>query len=193
MTSGALLIVAAAVVDTELPRDPAEFRWVPPVLHATGLFVTMRVSEALLWPTPFAESPRGWPDYYREAYTRPPKFDSSRRPFEWDGDRWFINVLGHGLLGSELYLRARQCHANFPVALLFTAGASATWEYVFEANGVRPSALDLVYTPVAGLVFGELRFLGYRAAASASPTVRGIVRAVLDPLGQLERLAGSPC
>ena len=191
MAAGALFVVAALAA--EVPREDPEFRWVPPILHASGLFVTMRVTEALLWPNPFAESPSAWPDHYREAYTQPPKFDTSRRAFEWDGDRWFINVLGHGLLGSELYLRARTCHASVPGALLFAAGASATWEYAFEGNGVRPSALDLVYTPLAGLVLGELRFLGFRAVSSASPTTRGVVRAVLDPLGQLERLAGSPC
>ena len=36
---------------------------------------------------------------------------SSHRALEWDGDPWYVNTLGHGLFGSELYLRARMCHA----------------------------------------------------------------------------------
>lgn len=187
MLSAAILVVAAAAVEPEVP--PTEALWVPPIVHATGLFVVMRTTEAVLWPNPFAESPREWPRHWGEAFGKPPLFDTSRRAFEWDGDRWTINVLGHGLLGSELHLRARTCGASVVEALLFTTAASAAWEYVFEGNGVRPSALDLVYTPLAGLVLGEARFWAFRAVAGSSKTTRSVVRAIVDPLGQLERLA----
>ena len=79
-------------------------------------------------------------------------------------------------------------------AVLFPAVGSAVWEYGFEGNGVRPSGLDLAYTPVAGLVFGEARFLGWRAARGISDRGwRVFLQSVLDPFGELERAVGTPC
>src|SRR3954469_10219168 len=168
---------------------------ITPTLHALGLMTAMRVSEAYLWPHPFAEVNRATLTlHYSEAFSQPPRWDSSLPLLEEDGDRWQINVVGHGLFGSELYLRARTC--RFPVwqALLFTGLASATWEYGFEANGTRPSALDLTFTPTAGLVLGEARFQGWRAVRGLpAGGLRSTLSAVLDPFGDLERALGAPC
>lgn len=174
---------------------PEPVNWTVPSLHTAGLFVGMRATEAYLWPSPFAETD---PDviwgHYREAYTRPPLFDRSERAFEWDHDHWTLNVIGHGLLGSELYYRPRRCGAPVLGALAFAAGSSVVWEYAFEANGVRPSALDLAYTPLAGLVLGEARYAAHSAAGSISnPTLRAVLRTLLDPLGEFERGLGAPC
>src|SRR4051812_5338342 len=104
---GSLLLAAPG---TNTPPEPGpEPRWAPPVLHALSLFTVMRTTEAVIWPHPFPESSH-FGEHYREAFTKPPLFDTSQRAFEWDGDRWPINVIGHGLLGSELYLRARTCN-----------------------------------------------------------------------------------
>jgi len=170
-------------------------RLIPPVLHALALMTVMRASEAYLWPQPFAETDRlQLGRHYQAAFSQPPRFDSSRPLFEADGDRWQINVVGHGLFGSELYLRARTCRFPAWQALVFTGLASATWEYGFEANGVRPSALDLTFTPAAGLVLGEARFQGWRAARRLAPgPLRSTLSALLDPLGDLERALGSRC
>jgi hypothetical protein len=194
-------LALALVLSTPLARaaepapDVTPPQLTPPVLHALGLMTTMRLSEAYLWPQPFAETaPTTLGRHYHAAYSQPPRWDGARPLFEADGDRWQINVLGHGLFGSELYLRARTCHFRPWQALLFTGLASATWEYGFEANGVRPSALDLVFTPTAGLVLGEARFQGWKAARGLAPgALRTTLTVVLDPLGELERLAGSPC
>jgi len=186
---------AASPLTAAASRPEADLgeSWLVPSLHSLGLMTVMRGTETYLWPEPFAETSR-FGHHYREAFTRPPLWDSSRPLFEADGDRWQLNVLGHGLFGSELYLRVRVCRKPSWQALLFTAGASAVWEYGFEANGVRPSALDLVYTPAAGLLLGEGRFRMWRAARRLEPgTVRTVLTVVLDPLGELERSLGSPC
>jgi len=166
-----------------------------PVVHALALMSTMRLSEAYLWPQPFAETDRiTLSRHYHEAFSMPPRWDGSRPLFQEDGDRWQINVIGHGLFGSELYLRARACRLPPWQALLFTSLASATWEYGFEANGVRPSALDLTFTPLAGLTLGEARYQTWRAARRLDPgPLRSTLSAVLDPLGDLERALGAPC
>jgi hypothetical protein len=153
----------------------------------------MRTAESVLWPNPFAR-PAHFAAHYEEAFTKPPLFDGSKPFMRWDGDSLFINTVGHGLFGSELYLRARQCRFGWAGSLAFAAATSALWEYGIEGSGTRPSANDLVYTPLAGLVLGELRYFVHRAAGGlASPAARGAVRAVVDPFGELERAVGTEC
>jgi hypothetical protein len=183
-----------AVAPAPLPPEPASRPSVP-IVHAVGLMSVMRLSEAYLWPRPFAETSRSSLGFhYYEAFSRPPLWDGSRPLFREDGDRWQINVLGHGLFGSELYLRARACRLPAWQAWLFTGVASATWEYGFEANGVRPSALDLTFTPLAGLVLGEGRYQAWRAVRRLDPgALRTTLSALVDPLGEAERALGTPC
>lgn len=177
------------------PVAPLEPSWTVPTLHGLGLFATLRLTEAYLWPDPFAETRLSVIGaHYAEAFTRPPKFDANRRPFEWDGDPWAINVVGHALMGSELYTRARICGQGVLPSLLFTAAGAAVWDYGFEASGVRPSAVDLVYTPAAGLALGELRYwLWSESSRVDRPVWRQVLLGVFDPLGELERWAGTPC
>jgi hypothetical protein len=109
-------------------------------VHAFGLMTQMRFGAAILWPEPFAETDLTIiAGRYGDAVRLPPRWDPHAAPFEWDGDPWALNVFGHGLFGSELHLRARACRADLFGALLFTAGHSAIWEYVFEGGSVRPS------------------------------------------------------
>ena len=193
---GSRVVLAADPAPASAPAlTPQSSLLTPPALHALGLMTGMRATEAYLWPQPFAETDRVQLGlHYHAAFSLPPRWDRSRPLFEADGDRWQINVFGHGLFGSELYLRARTCRFPAWQALLFTGLASATWEYGFEANGVRPSALDLTFTPAAGLVLGEARFQGWQAARRLTPgPLRTTLSALLDPLGDLERALGSPC
>ena len=174
--------------------DPRRPTWAVPALHAVGLLGAQRVGAMLLWPRAFSlENTERDVFYLRYAYTHPPRFDPRRDFFEWDGDRWSINVIGHGLMGSELYLRARQCDHSPWVSLLFTAVASTVWEYGVEVYNAHPSLNDLVWTPLAGALVGELRYVLHRAAGGFSPALRVIVRGVVDPFGSLERAAGAGC
>jgi hypothetical protein len=186
---------AEEAVVTKPPEPAIAPRLAIPIVHALGLMSVMRLSEAYLWPHPFAETNSvrlGL--HYHDAFSLPPRWDGSRPLFQEDGDRWQINVLGHGLFGSELYLRARTCRLPAWQAWLFTGLASATWEYGFEANGVRPSALDLTFTPLAGLVLGETRYQAWRAVGRLQPgALRTTLSALLDPLGDAERALGTPC
>lgn len=197
MTPAVLLAAAAAVAPpaargaAEEPEPPPSY--VVPVVHDAALLLVVRAAETVIWPDPFARTSQ-FGARYEEAYTRPPAFDASRRIMEWDGDAWYINSIGHGLFGSELYLRPRACRVPWYGALAFVAAASTLWEYGVEANGSRPSALDLVWTPFAGAFLGEARYGLLRAADGiGSPGLRTAVRAVADPFGEIERAAGAPC
>lgn len=165
----------------------------PPVIHTSGLFVGMRTTEAVLWPEPFAR-PRdlGW--RYQETLTTAPTFDPKLPFLAWDGDPPLLNVVGHGLLGLELYSRPRQCGFEPVYALGFAAVASAVWEYGFEGSARVPSAQDLLYTPLAGILLGELRYhILARSAPARSRGKQPLLRWVLDPLGEAERALGARC
>lgn len=166
-----------------------------PFWHSAGLMLGMRLSEAVLWPHPFAETRPGvLAQRYSAAFTQPPKWDSRRPWFEWDGDHYQVNVIGHGLFGAELYYRPRACGWSVLASLGFAAGASAIWEYGIEASGVRPSAEDLVYTPLAGALLGEFRLWSFRQSKQIHARfLRGLVRGIVDPFGELERALGTPC
>lgn len=199
------LAVAAVVFATPRPGagEPRRSEALPspdarldvPLIHSLGVMTVMRTSEAVIWPDPFGRfDPLDWAGSYGRAILEPPKWDVTAAPFEWDGDAWPINVVGHGIFGSELYFRARHCDNGVLGSLAFATFASATWEYLYEASHVQPSGLDLWFTPTAGILLGELRHQGWRAAgAIASPFWRGAVRGVLDPLGSFERWVGAPC
>lgn len=189
LAGGSALLAAAAAAAQPASAVPSEPRWTEPVLHAAATFTVLRTAEALFWPAPFAEfSAEALGARLGAAYGRPPLFDASRPAFRWDGDPLIINLGGHALLGSELYARARLCRFSPALALVFTAAASAVWEYGYEATGVRPSAQDLIYTPLAGAALGEVRFRLFQAASRLrAPGPRKVARALLDPLGELER------
>ncbi len=195
LPASVLLSFAGTACADDIPSPDAEPRTDVVMIHTLAVMTTMRTAEAVIWPLPFADvDPFFWAQSYGAALGQAPKWDSSQRAFEWDGDPWPINVFGHALLGSELYFRARVCRHSIPGALLFATGASAMWEYMFEGNAVRPSGLDLWYTPMAGWVVGELRHAGWRTASRiGNAPLRGVMRFVLDPLGSIERAAGAPC
>lgn len=189
---------AAAGAATVEPTAPpvtllVERNWTVPILHTAGLMLVMRTSEAWLWPNEFARFDAPYLGRrYSDAYTRLPLFDAQEPAFRWDHDSVLINVGGHALFGSESYLRARRCGFSWQGALAFGAVASTAWEYAIETSGARPSAQDLVYTPLAGLAVGEGRYALWNAARGAG-TWNGIARALVDPFGELERAARTPC
>ena len=166
-------VTESAVIEDRGPN------FVVPIAHDLGLMTVMRITEAIIWPDPFART-QWFGAKYEDTFTKPPIFP--------DHDSILINVGGHALFGSELYLRARQCRFGWAGSLAFAAAASVVWEYAFEGNGVRPSAHDLVWTPMSGIFFGELRHIVWRSVSPDSP-----IRWIVDPLGEGERALGTGC
>jgi hypothetical protein len=82
-----------------------------------------------------------------------------------------------------------------PVSIELYVGSPTTFAVtsfivrgVVEGSYKRPSAIDLVWTPlIGGLVFGEARFRLYRTTDSR------LLHVLLDPFGSLERFAGAGC
>jgi hypothetical protein len=177
---------------------PAHQSWTVPLGHSALILAGMRVSLSLAWPDDFSFArPEENLLQLKRAYSSEPEFRRDRSLFESDGDPWILNVVGHGLFGSEIYLRMRQCGHRVPASFLTTAGASATWEYAVEAFHKRPSAFDLIWTPVFGALLGELRFGAHRLLrgdrSAPPPLGKAVLLIAIDPLGELERALGAGC
>jgi hypothetical protein len=186
----ALSLLAAGRPDASVSPEAAR---AVPLAHAGGMLLGMRISAGLLWPDTYDPTRfRTEGAQLRLAYTRPPEFHSGRNLLESDGDPWWLNGFGHGLFGSEVYGRTRQCGRGPLGAFLTTAAVSAVWEYGLEAPHKRPSAVDLVWTPLVGGLLGEGRYRLHRwlAARGSAPWILFAV----DPLGESERrFLGAGC
>ena len=77
-------------------------------------------------------------------------------PPVWDEDHWEINYIGHPYAGSVYYNTIRAQGGSMFNSFLFSAFISTGWEYVYEGVAEQPSIQDLIVTPVAGAVLGEL-------------------------------------
>ena len=74
----------------------------------------------------------------------------------WDEDHWEINYVGHPYAGSLYYNTIRAQGGNALQSFVFSAFISTSWEYLFEATAEQPSIQDLIVTPIAGAIIGEL-------------------------------------
>jgi len=84
---------------------------------------------------------------YTKSFTTPPVIDK---------DLFIINYIGHPYQGSFYYNSLRSQNACAFHASLFCLGHSLLWEYGWEAGLEQPSIQDLVSTPFAGILVGEL-------------------------------------
>lgn len=167
----------------------APVRAMMPIARTVVLDTGMYIGLVALWPHAFSPSVGSRPQF-AESWTRPPYMNPHKVFFEADDDPWVINGVLHGIYGSEVFLASRTMGHNGAISFLYALGASITWEYLIESWFHRPSSIDLVWTPVAGAVLGELRFqlvrLIQRRVSYRVPQQLFIT--LLDPLGQLERL-----
>ncbi len=84
---------------------------------------------------------------YRKSFTLPPVIDN---------DLWVVNYVGHPYQGSYYYNSIRSQNASVTQSALFCIGQSFLWEYGWEAGMEQPSIQDIISTPLAGILVGEL-------------------------------------
>lgn len=107
-----------------------------------------------------------------------------------DSDPWYYNYLAHPVAGAEYYLLARNRDANWWQSLLYSAAMSTFWEFGPEAYFERPSVQDLIITPLAGAVLGEIRYQAKQALVDpATKKPKGVGKTLLvillDPVDAL--------
>ena len=84
---------------------------------------------------------------FKRAYIEPPIIDK---------DWWVVNYIGHPYQGAYFYNAVRSQNASILQSSLFCFGHSMLWEYFTEAFFEQPSVQDIIVTPIAGIVCGEL-------------------------------------
>jgi hypothetical protein len=120
--------------------------WVPITAAEFGLLgITASLPKS--WTGWSAHFVRDGINHLERAYTRPPV---------WDDDWWVHNYVGHPYGGSLYYNSVRSQGATPAQSMLMATVLSTQWEYFFEAFAERPSIQDLIVTPVAGSILGEL-------------------------------------
>ena len=96
-----------------------------------------------------------WQDDYLQDAVSNLEDAYSKAPV-WDEDHWEINYIGHPYAGSLYYNTIRAQGGNPFQSFVFSAFISTSWEYLFEATAEIPSIQDLIVTPIAGSIIGEL-------------------------------------
>jgi len=76
--------------------------------------------------------------------------------WEWDGDRFGVNFIGHPYSGTLSYNAGRANGYNYYQSFAFAFGGSLMWEYLGE--NTRPSYNDIINTPVNGAFLGEVLY-----------------------------------
>jgi len=114
----------------------------------------------------------------------------------WDTDSFGINYIGHPYFGSAYYVRARERGFGEFDSFIYSALASAMYEFGMEALFERPSYQDLIVTPIGGALLG-LALEPIRNWIKLKPDPRWydqLFIAATDPIGMLngvfERLMG---
>jgi hypothetical protein len=95
-----------------------------------------------------------WPDDWAQDAIRNLKRAFTTTPV-WDRDDWALNYIGHPIAGSYYYNALRSQNASRFHSFLFSTAQSFIWEYFIEGMAERPSAQDLLITPVVGSLLGE--------------------------------------
>ena len=115
---------------------------------------------------------------------------------QWDHDSAAVNYIGHPSFGSAYYTRARERGFGELDSLVYSALASAMYEFGVEALFERPSYQDLIVTPIGGALLG-LALEPVRSWIKLKPEPKWydqLFLAATDPIGMLngmfERLVG---
>ena len=108
----------------------------------------------------------------------------------WDHDSAAINYIGHPYFGSAYYARARERGFGEFDSFLYSALASAMYEFGVEALFERPSFQDLIVTPIGGALIG-LALEPVRTWIKLKPDPKWYDQLILtatDPAGMLNGL-----
>jgi Domain of unknown function (DUF3943) len=117
-------------------------------------------------------------------------WNNVQHPVTLDKDNPLGNYVGHPYIGATYYTRARERGFGKIDSFLYSALASAMFEFGPEAVFERPSYQDLVVTPVGGALLG-LAFEPLRNWVKRKPEPNWYGHAILiatDPIGALNSL-----
>lgn len=113
---------------------------------------------------------------------------------EWDRNDFIYNYIGHAYFGGVYYQVARKSGYRQWDSFIYTFMMSTFyWEYGVEAFAETPSLQDIVYTPIAGWIYGEWAYqteMGIRERDNkvlGSGILGGLSLILLDPVDSAGR------
>lgn len=111
---------------------------------------------------------------------------------QWDGDKFIFNYVLHPYAGAAYFMSARSQGFSFWYSALYSFCISTFfWEYGVEAFMEVPSIQDLIITPVAGSLLGELFYIAKRRIVRDDYRLLGwkplgyVAAFLLDPVNEL--------
>ncbi len=112
----------------------------------------------------------------------------------WDTDEWYINYIGHPYFGGVYYVAARSSGYNWWNSFIYSFLMSTfVYEYGVEAMCEAPSIQDIIVTPLAGGLYGELAYRGKMSILANGSMVLGshllgsTMLWILDPIGEFSQ------
>jgi hypothetical protein len=166
------------------PRD-----WVG-LARDTALILSYQiVAVGIVYALP--ESVSQWSDSSKKNLSFERWWNNVQNPV-WDKDDWAVNYVGHSYFGATYYIRARERGFDRIDAFLYSAFASALYEFGIEAMFEPPSYQDLIITPVGGALLGGLVFEPIRNWIKRKPELQWYDHVALiatDPIGALNHVA----
>jgi len=185
----------------------------PYTLHSTGadmhrIWVNTAVLSGAFVGTLFVLEllPEDATSWNRASISQVPMFkrwfrNVFKRGPEWDHDNPIFNYVLHPYAGAAYFMSARSCGLGFWKSMLYSAAVSTIgWEFGIEAFMERPSYQDIVITPLAGSLLGELMYKGKRAIVDrgyellGSPVLGRAACFLLDPVNEvIDLFRGNPC
>ena len=169
----------------EMPRD-----WLG-LARDTGFLLTYQlIGVGLLYVLPSSIS--NWNGHNKDI-SGDKWWENVQNP-HWDKDSWPVNYIGHPYFGATYYIRARERGFDRIDAFLYSAFASALYEFGVEAFFEPPSYQDLIVTPVGGALLGGFVFEPIRNWARSKGELRWYDHVILiatDPIGALNYMAES--
>ena len=130
----------------------------------------------------------GWSDEVKDTWSIETYRDNLSH-LVWDGDKWWINYILHPYWGGTYYVRARNRGYDERSSLWYSILLSTLYEFGSEALFERPSAQDLIITPLGGYFFGKY-MMTMREKTKANAAAKGSLSfydktllIMTDPLG----------
>jgi len=181
-----------APADTDAPPARIGRDWIGLGRDTLLLFGYQLVGIGVLYVMP--EDTTGW-DKEQKKSTIGNWWDNVTHP-EWDKDTWYVNYVGHSYFGAAYYTRARERGFTRIDSFVYSALASAMYEFGVEAVFEPPSYQDLLVTPIGGTLLGlalePLR--DWVKRKPDTPWYGHVILVATDPVGALnyvvERLVG---
>lgn len=130
----------------------------------------------------------GWSDEVKDTWSVDTYKDNLSH-IVWDADKWWINYILHPYWGGTYYVRARNRGYDEHASVWYSILLSTLYEFGSEALFERPSAQDLIITPLGGYFFGKyMMTMREKTKANAAARARlsfydKTLLILTDPLG----------